>query len=114
MVPTIEAAPPTFILTYFPVIVISGIFGSIDEPHWLATFATYLPAQPLVHAVSSVLGHTAGQPLLPARDLVVLALWAVAGLVVAGATFQWEPHRVSAPRPARTPCPAPPSKEVST
>ncbi len=102
-IPTIEAAAPTLMLIYFPVIVISGIFGSISEPHWLATIASYLPAQPLAHAVATALGHTAGHPLLPARDLIVLAAWAVVGLAVAVATFQWEPHRPTQRRAARAP-----------
>ena len=100
VIPTVEAAAPTFMLTYFPVIIVSGIFGSISEPHWLSTIATYLPAQPLVHAVAAALGHTAGHALLPARDLIVLAAWAVAGLAVAVVTFRWEPHRPS-PRTGR-------------
>jgi ABC-2 type transport system permease protein len=101
VIPTVEAAAPTLMLTYFPVIIISGIFGAISEPHWLATIASYLPAQPLVDAVASALQHTAGHPLLPARDLVVLAVWAVAGLAAAIATFRWEPHRPAQRRPAR-------------
>jgi ABC-2 type transport system permease protein len=101
LIPTVEAAAPTLMLTYFPVIIISGIFGAINEPHWLATIASYLPAQPLVHALGSSLGHTAGHALLPARDLVVLAAWAVAGLTAAIATFRWEPHRPAQRRPAR-------------
>jgi ABC-2 type transport system permease protein len=98
-VPTVEAAGPTLMLTYFPLIIISGTFGAISEPHWLATIASYLPAQPLVHALGSSLGHTAGHALLPARDLLVLAAWAIAGLAVAVATFRWEPHRPTRQRP---------------
>lgn len=101
VIPTVEAAGPTLLFTYFPVIIISGIFGAISEPHWLSTIASYLPAQPLVGAVASSLQHTAGHPLLPARDLVVLAVWAVAGLAAAIATFRWEPHRPTQRRPAR-------------
>ena len=101
VIPTVEAAAPTLMLTYFPVIIISGIFGAISEPHWLATIASYLPAQPLAGAVASSLQHTAGHPLFPARDLVVLAVWAVAGLAAAIATFRWEPHRPAPRRPAR-------------
>jgi ABC-2 type transport system permease protein len=98
---TVEAAAPTFMLTYFPVIVISGIFGSISEPHWLSAIASYLPAQPLVQAIATALGHTAGHPVLPARDLIVLGVWAVAGLTVAVVTFRWEPHQPAQRRPAR-------------
>jgi ABC-2 type transport system permease protein len=99
VVSTVEAAAPTMMLTYFPVIVVSGIFGSISEPRWLSTLATYLPAEPLVHAATSALGHTAGHTLLPVRDLLVLAAWAIAGLAIAVATFRWEPHRPTPRRP---------------
>lgn len=107
LIPTIEAAAPTCILTYFPIIIISGVFGSINEPSWLATIASYLPAQPLIHALTTVLGNTTGQTWPPARDLVVLAAWAIAGLAVAITTFRWEPHRPTQKRPARTSRPTP-------
>jgi ABC-2 type transport system permease protein len=103
VIPTVEAAAPTMLLTYFPVIIISGSLGAMSEPHWLSTVASYLPAQPLVHALATSLGHTAGHALLAVRDFVVLAVWAIAGLAVAVATFRWEPHRPTQPRPARTP-----------
>jgi ABC-2 type transport system permease protein len=102
-IPTVEAAAPTMLLTYFPVIIVSGIFSAISEPHWLSTLASYLPAQPLINALRSSLGHTAGHAFLPARDLFVLAAWAIAGLVCSVATFRWEPHRPTQQRPGRTP-----------
>lgn len=105
IIPTLEAAAPTMMLIYFPIIIISGIFGAISEPHWLSTIASYLPAQPLVQALAASLRHTAGHALLPARDLIVLAVWAVAGLAVAVATFRWEPHRPTNQRAVRTPRP---------
>jgi ABC-2 type transport system permease protein len=98
LIPTLEAAAPTCMVTYFPVIIISGVFGSISGPSWLATIASYLPAQPLIHALTTALGTTPG---LPARDLLVLAAWAIAGLAVAIATFRWEPHRPTQKRHAR-------------
>jgi ABC-2 type transport system permease protein len=102
VVSTIEAAAPTFLVTYFPVIIISGLFGAISEPHWLTTIASYLPAQPLAHAAGLALDHTAGQTWLPGRDLIVLAAWAMAGIAIAVATFRWEPHRPAKRRPARS------------
>lgn len=100
-IPTVEAAAPTCMITYFPVIIISGVFGSISEPSWLATVAGYLPARPLVHALTVALGDPAGGPRLPVRDVLVLAAWAVAGLAAAVATFRWEPHRPAQKRAAR-------------
>ena len=107
VISTVEAASPTLMLTYFPVIIVSGLFGSISEPHWLSTIARYFPAQPLADAVATALGHTGGYPLLPSRDLIVFAGWAVAGL--AAPTFRWEPHRPTARRAARAPRPAGPT-----
>lgn len=102
LIPTLEAAAPTLMLIYFPVIIVSGTFGPLSEPSWLSTVASYLPAQPLISALGSSLSDTAGHLFLPGRDLIVLAAWAVAGLAVALATFRWEPHRPSQHRPART------------
>jgi len=96
-IPTLEAAAPTLMLVYFPIIIVSGVFGDISEPRWLATIASYLPAQPLVHSVAASLGHSWPS----ARDLAVLAVWAIVGLAVAVATFRWEPHRAAQSRPPR-------------
>jgi ABC-2 type transport system permease protein len=98
-IPTLEAAAPTMMLIYFPVVIISGALGSISEPHWLSTIASYLPAQPLVHAAGTALGHAT----MSARDIVVLAGWAIVGIAVAVVTFRWEPHRPTQRRPARAP-----------
>jgi hypothetical protein len=53
MIPNVEAVQFIMLVIYFPVVLVSGAFGSVSgEPHWLATVASYLPAQPLVNAVS--------------------------------------------------------------
>jgi len=61
---------------------------------------SYLPAQPMIDAVTRALEPGAGQsgPALPGRDLVVLAAWAAACLLLSARFFQWDPHR---PRHAR-------------
>lgn len=100
-VPTVEAASPIFILIYFPVIIISGVLGGIDEPHWLHTLASYLPAEPMSSAATSALQHTPGTPLLPAHDVIVLNAWIVLALAVAVLTFRWQPHRPTQRRRGR-------------
>jgi ABC-2 type transport system permease protein len=102
LIPTVEAAFPILILTYFPLIIISGVLFSIREPHWLSTLATYLPAQPLIDAVTTAVQHARDAPFLPAHDTIVLAAWAVGGLLTAVLTFRWEPHRPVRRRPVRT------------
>jgi ABC-2 type transport system permease protein len=101
-IPTVEAAAPTFMVIYFPAIIVSGVFGAIREPHWLYTIASYLPAQPLINAVTVSLHQAAGGSALPpARDLIVLAAWAVAGLAASVLIFRWEPHKPAQRRQAR-------------
>jgi len=99
IIPTVDAAIPILMLTYFPVIIISGVLGNLSEPHWLSTLATYLPAQPLIDALGHAVRHDPGNHILPARDMIVLAAWAAGGLVAAVALFRWEPHRPTKRRP---------------
>lgn len=99
--PSVEAATPILTLIYFPVIIVSGVLGSISEPHWLTTFAGYLPAKPLIGAATNALSHTTSGLSLPAHDLAVLAIWAVTGLAAAVVTFRWEPHRPTRRRATR-------------
>jgi ABC-2 type transport system permease protein len=94
VIPDVESASPILTLTYLPVILVSGIFGSLDsQPHWLTTLAGWLPAQPMIDAATRALQHPAGPPVLPGHDLLVLAGWAVAGLAASRLLFRWEPTR---------------------
>jgi len=101
VVSTVESAFPILILTYFPVVIVSGVLFAITEPHWLSTLATYLPAEPLIDAMRNAVDHSPGAPFLPLHDALVLGGWAVGGLLAAVALFGWEPHRVTQRRPAR-------------
>lgn len=100
LIRTVDAALPVLLLTYFPVIIVSGVLFTISEPHWLSSLASDLPAQPLVDTLKAAVEHRAGGSLLPLRAMIVLAAWAAAGLLAALAVFQWEPHRAS-PRRGR-------------
>ena len=101
-IPAVEAATPILTLIYFPLIIISGVLGSISKPHWLSTVASYLPAQPLIAGATHALHHAHGTALLPTRDIVVLAACAVAGIAIATTSFRWEPQRATQRRAART------------
>jgi ABC-2 type transport system permease protein len=99
VVPGTGAASPVFLLTYFPVVLVSGVLGPLSgEPHWLTTLASYLPAEPVIDAVGRALRHV---PVFSAHDLLVLAAWVIVGLAVASARFRWEPYRPAQHRPAR-------------
>jgi ABC-2 type transport system permease protein len=99
VVPGTGAASPVFLLTYFPVVLVSGVLGPLSgEPHWLTTLASYLPAEPVIDTVGRALRHV---PAFSAHDLLVLAAWVIVGLAVASARFRWEPYRPAQHRPAR-------------
>ena len=93
IIPSVEAAFPTLTLIYFPLVIISGVLFSLNEPHWLSTLVTYLPAQPMIAAATNAVHHGPGVPFIPGRDAAVLAAWAAGGLLVATLVFRWEPHR---------------------
>lgn len=93
IIPTVEASFPTLTLIYFPLVIISGVIFSINEPSWLTTLVSYLPAQPMIDAAVNAVHHGTGVPFIPGRDVAVLAAWAAGGLLVAILTFRWEPHR---------------------
>lgn len=98
LIPTAQAAQPVLMLTYLPLIFLSGSLGSTGGlPHWLTTAATYLPVQPMIDALTRGLTSSGGS-LLPAHDFAVLAGWLAAGLVASLLFFRWDPSR---PRHAR-------------
>jgi ABC-2 type transport system permease protein len=101
LIPSGQGANQLLALTYIPLIIFSGGFGGLSGlPHWLNTLMSYLPAQPMIDAVTRALEMGTGQPglSLPGRDLAVLAAWAVGCLLLSVRFFRWDPTR---PRHAR-------------
>jgi ABC-2 type transport system permease protein len=93
-----QSAQPVLMLTYLPLVFLSGAFGSVRSlPHWVTTVVSYLPAQPITDAISQALLHDGG-PLLPGHDLAVLCGWLIGGLLLSVRFFRWDPSR---PRHAR-------------
>ena len=96
VIPSAQGANQLLALTYIPLIIFSGGFGGLSGlPHWLNTLMSYLPAQPMIDAVTRALEPAA---TVSGRDLAVLAAWAAGSLLLSVRFFQWDPHR---PRHAR-------------
>ena len=99
-----QGANPLLTLTYLPLIIFSGGFGGLSGlPHWLNTLMSYLPAQPMIDAVTRALQPSAG---MSGRDLAVLAAWALGGLLLSVRFFRWDPSRPRHPRIAGAANPA--------
>jgi ABC-2 type transport system permease protein len=91
-IPNAESAQPLLSLTFYPVILLSGVFGPLtDQPGWLVSIMRYLPAQPVIDAATKALQGRSG--VLSGTDLTVLIGWSVAGLVASVCFFQWSPRR---------------------
>jgi ABC-2 type transport system permease protein len=93
LIPSVEGAFPTLTLIYFPLVIISGVLFNLNEPHWLSTLVSYLPAQPMIDAARNSVHYGSAVAFIPGRDVAVLAGWAAGGLLVAMLVFSWEPHR---------------------
>jgi ABC-2 type transport system permease protein len=84
-VPNVEAADPIAFATILPLQFISGIYQPVPAGSFLHRIADLFPVQHLFRAAvggSGLGGH-----------LAVVALWGVAGVVVAVRTFRWAPRR---------------------
>lgn len=93
LVPNADAAPAIINFSVLPLLFISDIFIPLeDPPTWLTTLAGLFPIK---HFSSAMLAsfNSSGGDAFRWGDLAVLALWGLAGVVVALRTFSWEPRR---------------------
>jgi ABC-2 type transport system permease protein len=99
IIPNVQSAQPVLMLTYIPLVILSGAFGAFQNlPHWLNTAVTYLPVQPVIDAGARSLQYNGA--IMSGHDLAVLAGWIVGGLLVSFRFFAWDPHRPAHARPA--------------
>jgi len=87
-----DAAQPITQAVLLPLYFISGVFVPITSmPHWLVDVANVFPIRHLAAALLTAYNpHTAGSGFAGA-DLLVVAGWGLAGLVIALRRFSWLP-----------------------
>lgn len=79
-----------------PIVFFSGVFFTISgDPHWLATFSKWLPAEPFVDMLTKSVQISHGWYTLPLHDVLVLLAWTVISVVIAVRFFSWEPYRAA-------------------
>lgn len=92
VIPAAESAQPLLALTFYPVILLSGVFGPLtNQPGWVVSIVRYLPARPVIDAATNALQGRS--EVLSGTDLTVLIGWTLAGLVGSICFFQWSPRR---------------------
>jgi ABC-2 type transport system permease protein len=93
LIPDVDSASAALPLIAVVLSLISGIFVAVDQlPTWLADVARVFPVYHLTTGLQAALG---GAPL-DWGNATALALWGLAGIVVAARRFRWEPQGVPA------------------
>jgi ABC-2 type transport system permease protein len=93
IIPNADAAQPITAALVLPLTFISGIFFvSEREPRWLSHLAAAFPVKALADALQFAYDPRTPGAGVAGHDLVVLALWAAAGIGLLR-FFRWEPTR---------------------
>jgi ABC-2 type transport system permease protein len=93
LVPNGEAAPVVANFTILPVVFVSDLFFPMDTaPTWLQVLGSLFPVKHFALALEETFNLSVGGSGFRWDHLAVVALWGVAGLVVAIGRFQWEPR----------------------
>ena len=87
-----DAAAPATNLAVLPLYFISGVFVPEGQiPKFLRDVANVFPIHHLAQAVLRPITHTHGTGIA-GTDLLIVAAWGVAALLIAARVFQWSPR----------------------
>jgi ABC-2 type transport system permease protein len=93
LIPSQDAAAPIVNALLLPLYFLSGVFVPDDElPSGVIDFADHFPVRPFFQAIYDAY-LPGGGPALAWDHLLVVAIWGVAGLVLAIRFFRWTPRR---------------------
>lgn len=88
-----DVALPFAYGTLLPLCFISDVFFPADAaPDWLSGLASAFPVKHLADALERIGNPTVAGTGWSAWDLGIMACWTVAGLLVIGLFFRWEPR----------------------
>jgi ABC-2 type transport system permease protein len=91
-VPNAEAAPAVVNFSILPLLFLSDIFIPIQNPNaWYVTVAKVFPPYHFAQAMKTAYFSPSGTGW-SGGDLLVLAVWAAVGVVLAVMRFSWEPR----------------------
>lgn len=94
VIPNADAAPAIVNFSILPLYFLSNVFIRIEEPPALLDFVRELfPVIHTVRAVEAAFSPVVSGSGLRLGDLAFIALWGVAGAVIAARFFSWEPRR---------------------
>jgi ABC-2 type transport system permease protein len=93
LVPNADASGPIVSIVFFLLLAFSGLWFPIKPHTTLANVSGYFPVRHLITAVLASFNLPAGTDPWAWGDLAVMAMWGVAGLVIAMRRWEWSPRR---------------------
>ena len=93
VVPNEDAAPAIINFIIFPLLFISGTFGTVSDTSAVGRIANVFPVRHLLKAMVKVFSPFEAGNAIGWSHLAVLVAWAVVGTLIAVRRFRWEPNR---------------------
>jgi ABC-2 type transport system permease protein len=88
-----DSAQPIIAAITLPLYFISGIFlAATLLPHWLLNVASVFPVRPFQQALLAAYNPYSHGTGLAGHDLLIMAAWGIAGLLIAIRRFRWTPQ----------------------
>jgi ABC-2 type transport system permease protein len=93
LVPNQDAAGPIVSIVFFVLLFLSGLWFPLKPGSGLAQFSSFFPVHRFISAVFAPFDVQKGASPWAWHDLLVVALWGVAGAIVAVRRWRWAPRR---------------------
>jgi ABC-2 type transport system permease protein len=88
-----DSAQPIVAAITLPLYFISGVFlASNLLPHWLLNVASVFPVRPFQQALLAAYNPFSAGTGFAGHDLLIIAAWGIAGLLIAIRRFRWTPQ----------------------
>jgi ABC-2 type transport system permease protein len=91
LVPNADAAGPVVSLVFFILVALSGLYFPVKSGSGLSTFTNFFPIRHLIVASVDSFNGLPGTSIW--NDVLVMAVWGVAGTVIALRRWEWSPKR---------------------
>jgi ABC-2 type transport system permease protein len=92
LVPNEDAAPAVINFLLFPLVFISGTFGTISNNSALGRIAAVFPVRHLLQQTVGIFNPFSSGTGIVASHTAIMLAWGVLGLAVAMRRFRWEPR----------------------
>src|SRR5438874_493011 len=93
IVPNADAAPAVVNATVLPLLFLSGVFIPLPTGNpWFVVVAKFFPIYHFTHAMLWTYFYPTGTGW-QGKDLLIMGLWGLGGVVIAVRRFRWEPKR---------------------